>query len=140
TSARTMPRSVVSRSCSTKPAGSPRYGAHVATTLTPPAASSRGRSWTVPAARPSSASRWRRWSRPGRPTRVRKALILAAALAVLATGCSRLSFIKPSAERGRYHSVAPDYSYSDTAESRKRSQVRLHVTEAGRALNAGEVD
>lgn len=72
--------------------------------------------------------------------RVRKALILAAALAVLATGCSRLSFVKPSAERGRYHSVAPDYSYSDTAEIRKRSQVRLHVTEAGRALDAGQVD
>lgn len=72
--------------------------------------------------------------------RVREALLLAAAVAVLATGCSRLSFIKPSAERGRYQQVAPDYSYGDTAEMRKRSQVRIHVAEAGRALDAGQVD
>jgi len=72
--------------------------------------------------------------------RVRKAVLLAVALAVLATGCSRLSFVKPSAERGRYHQVAPDYSYGDTDEMRKRSQVRNHVIEAGRALDAGEVE
>lgn len=72
--------------------------------------------------------------------RVRKALLLAVALSVVVTGCSRLTFIKPSAERGRYHQVAPDYSYSDSADSRKRSQVRQHVAEAGRALDAGQIE
>lgn len=72
--------------------------------------------------------------------RARDALLLATVLAVTATACSRLSFIKPSAERGRYHQVAPDYSYSDSRGSRERAQVRNHVAEAGRALNAGQTD
>lgn len=72
--------------------------------------------------------------------RAHRALLLAIALTVVATGCSRLTFIKPSAERGRYHQVAPDYNYGDTAESRRRSQVRQHVGEAGRALNAGDIE
>src|SRR5690606_5138820 len=112
----------------------PRCGARAATTSTPPAASSRARSWTGPAARRSSASGWRR------SMRARDALLLAILLAFAATACSRLSFIKPSAERGRYHQVAPDYSYSGSADSRRRAQVRAHVTESGRALDAGQAD
>lgn len=72
--------------------------------------------------------------------RLRETLLLATLLAVAASGCSRLTFIKPSAERGRYHPVAPDYSFADTAESRKRAQLRLHVAEAARALEAGQVE
>lgn len=72
--------------------------------------------------------------------RVGRVLLLAVALSIIATGCSRLTFIKPSAERGRYHQVAPDYSYSDSADSRMRAQVRQHVAEAGRALDAGQAD
>ena len=72
--------------------------------------------------------------------RARDALLLVAVLAFAATACSRLSFIKPSAERGRYHQVAPDYSYSDSADSRRRAQVRAHVAESGRALDAGQAE
>lgn len=72
--------------------------------------------------------------------RVRKALLLAAVLCVVAAGCSRLTFVQSSADRGRYHQTAPDYSYSDTAQSRKRSRVRQHVDEAGHALDAGDMD
>ena len=69
--------------------------------------------------------------------RARDALLMAVVLAFTATACSRLSFVKPSAERGRYHQVAPEYTYSDTRESRTRAQVRAHVAESGRALDAG---
>ena len=72
--------------------------------------------------------------------RARDALLLAVLLAFAATACSRLSFVKPSAERGRYHQVAPDYSYSDSGDSRRRGEVRAHVAESGRALDAGDVD
>lgn len=70
----------------------------------------------------------------------REALILVVALALAASACSRLTFVKPSAERGRERQVAPDYSYRETAGSRKRSQVRVHVSEAGRALDAGRIE
>lgn len=72
--------------------------------------------------------------------RAREALLLAVVVAVAATACSRLSFVKPSGERGRYEQVAPDYGYADTAESRRRDQVRNHVAEAGQALDAGQID
>lgn len=72
--------------------------------------------------------------------RARDALLMAVVLAFTATACSRLSFVKPSAERGRYHQVAPDYTYSDTRESRTRAQVRAHVAESGRALDAGDLE
>lgn len=72
--------------------------------------------------------------------RAAEALLLAAAVATLAAGCSRLTFVKPSAERGRYSQVAPDYSYGNTADARRRSQVRVHVAEAGRALDARQLD
>lgn len=72
--------------------------------------------------------------------RARDALLIAIFVALAASACSRLSFVKPSAERGRYTQVAPDYSYSGTADSRKRDQVRAHVAESGRALDAGQPD
>ncbi|HIY72290.1 MAG TPA: type IV pilus biogenesis/stability protein PilW [Candidatus Luteimonas excrementigallinarum] len=72
--------------------------------------------------------------------RRRDALLLAAAVAIAASACSRLTFIKPSAERGRYEQVAPDYSFNDSPESRRRMQVQNHVAEAGRALDAGQID
>lgn len=72
--------------------------------------------------------------------RARDALLLAILVAFAVSACSRLSFVKPSAERGRYTQVAPDYSYSDSGDSRRRAQVRAHVAESGRALDAGDVD
>lgn len=72
--------------------------------------------------------------------RLLDAMVLAAAVAICASGCSRLTFVKPSADRGRYHPVAPEYSFSDTREVRQRSQVRMHVVEAARALDAGRVE
>lgn len=67
-------------------------------------------------------------------------LLLALAAMFVATACSRLTFIKPSAERGRFEQVAPDYRFRDTAETRRRTQVRLHVTQSGQALQAGQVE
>lgn len=72
--------------------------------------------------------------------RGRDALLLAVVVVLAASACSRLTFIKPSAERGRYEQVAPDYRFADSAESRRRLQVQSHVTEAGRALDSGDVD
>mgnify|MGYP001032064529 CR=1 FL=1 len=72
--------------------------------------------------------------------RARDALLLSILVAFAASACSRLSFVKPSAERGRYTQVAPDYRFSESPESRRREQVRAHVAESGRALEAGERD
>ncbi|MEN1925008.1 type IV pilus biogenesis/stability protein PilW [Luteimonas sp. MJ293] len=71
---------------------------------------------------------------------VRGALLVAAMVVVATTACSRLTFVKPSAERGRYENVAPDYSFGDSAESRRLSQVHNHIATAGRALDAGQID
>lgn len=70
----------------------------------------------------------------------RKALLFALVVAIAATACSRLTFVKPSAERGRMDQVAPDYRFRDSADTRRRSQVRLHVGRAHQALRAGELD
>jgi type IV pilus assembly protein PilF len=49
-----------------------------------------------------------------------EAIVLLALAGLLASGCSRLSFVKPSTERGGYTQVTPDYDVRDTpAEKRK---------------------
>ena len=74
---------------------------------------------------------------PG-PRFVLMAGMVVAALA--AAGCSRLSFIKPSAARGASEQVAPTYDFSDNSRSRKgRSEgsVRVHLLRGEQALNRG---
>lgn len=73
--------------------------------------------------------------------RLREGVPLLLALAVLAgSGCSRLSFVKPSAERRGGEQVAPDYSFRETPASRARAEARRQVSIADRHLRAGELD
>ena len=70
--------------------------------------------------------------------RLREGVPLLLALAVLAgSGCSRLSFVKPSAERRGGEQVAPDYSFRETPASRARAEARRQVSIADRHLRAG---
>ena len=71
---------------------------------------------------------------------VRWFLVLAAAVAILATGCSRLTFIKADASRGKTRQVAPDYRFRSAPEDRRRAEAAVHVSRADRALTAGELE
>lgn len=62
------------------------------------------------------------------------------ALALLAGGCSRLTFIKPSMGSGDYERTAPSYEFRDDAETKRRIQLRDHLALAGGALRTGNFD
>lgn len=67
----------------------------------------------------------------------RAALCLAVlALASLA-GCSRLTFIKPSAARGDSERVAPVYDFSAGERKRGSASVRIHLLRGEQALQQG---
>ena len=70
-------------------------------------------------------------------------LIIAASLVlamVAATGCSRLSFVKPSAARGDSTQVAPTYDFIDRSrKSGSEGSVRAHLLRGEQALYQGRV-
>ena len=68
------------------------------------------------------------------------ALLLLAAVAVAVTGCSRLSFVKPSAQRKGGEQVAPDYSFRATPASKRRDEARRRVAVADQHLRKGDVE
>ena len=72
--------------------------------------------------------------------RRRDLLLLAAALALLATACSRLSFVKPNAQRKGMDRVAPEYSFKETEASKRRTEARRRVSVANQQLQAGNLD
>lgn len=55
-------------------------------------------------------------------------------------GCSRLTFIKPSAERGSYTQVAPDYDIREDKQERGRTLALEQVAAAGDSLRDGHLD
>lgn len=65
-------------------------------------------------------------------------LLLAVAVAFVATACSRLTFVKPSAQRKEVERVAPEYTFKETEASKRRSEARRHATAAGQQLQAGD--
>ena len=71
--------------------------------------------------------------------RLREPCLLALALAVLASGCSRLTFVKPSAERRGTERLAQEYTFKETRESKARQQARLQVSIADRQLRGGDL-
>ncbi|GAA3918799.1 type IV pilus biogenesis/stability protein PilW [Luteimonas lutimaris] len=62
------------------------------------------------------------------------------ALALLAGGCSRLTFIKPSMGSGDYERTAPTYELRDSPEVKQRANVRGHLALATNALQKGLLD
>lgn len=73
--------------------------------------------------------------------RLRDSLPLACvALCLLTAGCSRLTFVKPSMERGKSREVAPKYDIRDDKQARERLAARDQLTLAADSLQAGRVD
>lgn len=66
-------------------------------------------------------------------------LALAVVLVLLAGGCSRLTFVKPSAERRGAERMAPEYRFKETPQSKARAEARRQVSIADRHLRAGEL-
>lgn len=67
------------------------------------------------------------------------ACLLAASVLIAAAGCSRLSFIKPSAERGKSEQVAPAYDVSGTGgRARSGENPRVHLLRGEQALRQGQ--
>ncbi|MBB6599250.1 type IV pilus biogenesis/stability protein PilW [Luteimonas sp. MC1825] len=62
---------------------------------------------------------------------------LAVACSLLAAGCSRLTFVKPSAQRGDSTQVAAQYDFSDDGQARGKASTRGHLLRGEQALRAG---
>jgi type IV pilus assembly protein PilF len=68
-----------------------------------------------------------------------EAVALLALASLLASGCSRLSFIKPSTDRGGYTQVTPDYNVRDTPVEKRRIALLDTLGMAGIALQRGDL-
>lgn len=60
--------------------------------------------------------------------------------ALLLAGCSRLSFVKPSTERGDYTRVAPEYDLREDPRERGRVLAQEQVAAASESLRAGRLE
>ena len=58
---------------------------------------------------------------------------------MVASACSRLTFIKPSLKRGKYTQVTPDYDVRETPESKRRIGLLDTLGLAGIALQRGDL-
>jgi type IV pilus assembly protein PilF len=71
---------------------------------------------------------------------LRNVLVLPLLLVLVAGGCSRLTFVKPKMERGRYTQVAPDYEVREDRQDQKRMAAITAGTLATRELQQGQVE
>ncbi|MBB3274465.1 type IV pilus biogenesis/stability protein PilW [Pseudoxanthomonas sp. PXM05] len=69
-----------------------------------------------------------------------KPWLLLLALVLVATGCSRLTFIRPKMERKDGEQIAPTYQVSDSAETKRRMEVERALALATQRLQAGDLD
>ncbi len=67
-------------------------------------------------------------------------LVFAIALSMLASACSRLTFIRPNASPGKYERIAPSYSFRDDPGTKQRAALKSHLARAGTALQAGQTE
>ena len=59
---------------------------------------------------------------------------------LVATGCSRLAFVKPSASRGDYERVAPEITARETRDGAQRSASHHQLLRAQQSLDEGDLD
>jgi len=71
---------------------------------------------------------------------LRKVVVLGVMAVVVATGCSRLTFVRQSAQRQGAEEVAPEYHVRDSAETKKRLAMQDQLTLAAQRLRAGDTD
>lgn len=69
-----------------------------------------------------------------------EAALLLGMAALTATGCSRLTFVKPDAKRRGFEQVAPDYSVRESADAKRRAGVHDQLALAGEHLRRGDDD
>src|SRR3546814_14330742 len=68
------------------------------------------------------------------------AIACALSLVLLASACSRLTFVKPDMGSREYEDLTPDYEFRDTPETRRRTPVRGHLALATNAFRRGLLD
>lgn len=71
---------------------------------------------------------------------LRNAIALLALATLVASGCSRLTFIKPSAERGKLKRTAQEIHVQESPEAKQRSAARNHTVLSQRELARGDLD
>lgn len=71
---------------------------------------------------------------------MRREVVLLVLLSLLATGCSRLTFIRPSAARGDYTQVAPTYEVSDKGRKAAPMAAEQLLISATQAYRSGMPD
>ena len=59
---------------------------------------------------------------------------------VVLAGCSRLTFVKPSSDRGDYTRVAPEYDVREDPRERRRTLALEQLAAAGDSLRDGRLD
>ncbi len=70
----------------------------------------------------------------------RKALCLLLIPLLLATACSRLTFVRPKMERTDGEQIAQDYSVKDSPEVKQRQSVQMLLSRSVQRLQAGDLD
>jgi type IV pilus assembly protein PilF len=70
----------------------------------------------------------------------REALAGAIIACLLATACSRLTFIRPDASRGDSERVAPEYDFRDDERTKTRMALQDHLRLGQHRFRAGEFD
>ena len=69
-----------------------------------------------------------------------KAIALVVLTCLVASACSRLTFVRPKMERGEYTQVAPEYTVRQDPNEKKRVLAIERVGLAGQQLRAGRLD
>jgi type IV pilus assembly protein PilF len=64
----------------------------------------------------------------------------AVSVALLASACSRLTFIKPSMGSGEYEKTSPTYEFHDSPGIKQQTELRGHLVLATNALQHGALD
>lgn len=70
----------------------------------------------------------------------RRVWLLWLLLPLVATGCSRLTFIKPKMARTDGEQIAPDYHVSDSPATKRRMDTETLLQSAAQRLQAGDLD
>src|SRR3546814_15271140 len=68
------------------------------------------------------------------------AIACALSLVLLASACSRLTFVKPDMGSREYEDLTPDYEFRDTPVTKRRTELRGHLALHTHAFRRGLLD
>ena len=77
---------------------------------------------------------------PEAAVRLHSAVACAVSIVLLASGCSRLTFIKPSMGSGDYERTSPTYEFRDDPGAKQKTQLRSHLVLAANALRIDKLE